>query len=375
MKIAFCTPFKPLDHPNPSGDLVTARGLRDLLVGFGHEVVPVGRLRTRWIYWRPHRWPALPVHLARALRRARDADVWLTCHAYYKAPDLLGPPVSRKLGLPYAVFQGIYSTKRRRRLRSWPGFHLNRRGLSRADRVFANRVEDAVNLRRLLPENRVEYVPPGIVPEDFAFDPEARERLRREWGAEDRPVIVSAAMFRRDVKSRGLAWTIRAAGRLARSGIDVRLAVAGDGVERERLERLAREEAPGRVRFAGRIPRERMREFYSAGDLFVFPGIRETLGMVYLEAQARGIPVVAFRNGGIPEVVADGGTGVLTPPFDAAAFDAAIRALLENPDRRRRMGGAARERVRRRHDIRRNYGAVTERLRELAKANARRRKP
>jgi glycosyltransferase involved in cell wall biosynthesis len=210
-------------------------------------------------------------------------------------------------------------------------------------------------------------VPPGIVPEDFQFDPEARERFRKSWGAGDRPVIVSAAMFRADVKSRGLAWTIRSAGRLLRAGLDFHLAIAGDGRERERLIRLAEAEAPGRVHFAGKIRRERMGEFYSAGDIFVFPGIRETLGMVYLEAQARGVPVVAFRNGGIPEVVADGETGVLTPPFDPEAFDESVRKLLENPALRDRMGNAARDRVRRRHDIRRNYGAVAERLEALVR--------
>jgi len=162
MKVAFYTPFKPLDHPNPSGDLVTALGLRDLLTELGHRVIPISSLRSRWIYWRPQKWLRLPLHLVRANLRARDADVWLTCHAYYKAPDLLGPAISRRLGIPYAVFQGIYSTKRRRRLRTWPGFHLNRWGLGRADHVFSNRIEDMTNLRRLLPEDRLAYVPPGI---------------------------------------------------------------------------------------------------------------------------------------------------------------------------------------------------------------------
>ena len=56
------------------------------------------------------------------------------------------------------------------------------------------------------------------------------------------------------------------------------------------------------------------------GIVFAFPGIRESLGMVYLEAQACGLPVVAFDNGGVPEVVKDTVTGMLTPPFDKSGF-------------------------------------------------------
>ena len=63
-----------------------------------------------------------------------------------------------------------------------------------------------------------------------------------------------------------------------------------------------------------------MDQFYSAGDIFAFPGFRESLGMVYLEAQSCGLPVVACRNGGIPEVVDEGETGYLIPAGDAVAL-------------------------------------------------------
>jgi glycosyltransferase involved in cell wall biosynthesis len=367
MRIALYAPFKPLDHPNPSGDLIIARGLRDFLEGRGHTVHPVSPFRARWIYWRPWRLPALLREWRRADRRlaGEPADLWLTYHTYYKAPDLLGPGLSRRHGIPYIIFQGIYSTKRRKRFESWPGFHLNRRALLAARCVFTNRRDDRVNLRRLLPEDRIGYVAPGIRPGDFPFDPGARQALRDEWQVGGAMVILSAAMFRPGVKADGLAWTIRACGRLAAEGHDLLLVIAGDGRERTRLEGLAETHLPGRVRFVGKIPREALHRFYSAGDLFVFPGIRESLGMVYLEAQSCGLPVVAFANGGVPEVVGDGETGFLTPPFDDAGFDAAVATLIADDALRHRMGEAARRRVRERHDLDKNYGDMEMALRRI----------
>ena len=74
-------------------------------------------------------------------------------------------------------------------------------------------------------------------------------------------------------------------------------------MERGRLEKEAAQALPGRVIFTGLIPREKLAGFYSAGDVFAFPGFNEALGMVYLEAQAAGLPVAAMADGGVPEVV------------------------------------------------------------------------
>ncbi len=108
-----------------------------------------------------------------------------------------------------------------------------------------------------------------------------------------------------------------------------------------------------------------MYRFYSAGDIFAFPGIRETLGMVYLEAQACGLPVVAFDNGGIAEVVRSGITGFLTPLFDQQAFTDAMARILDNAALRRQMGDAAVRHVRTSHDIRRNYRRIETVIRQV----------
>jgi glycosyltransferase involved in cell wall biosynthesis len=289
----------------------------------------------------------------------------LTYHTYYKAPDLLGPVCSRRLAVPYAIFQGIYSTKRRRDWRTLAGFLLNRRALTAADHVFTNRKEDFLNLGRIISWERLTYVVPGIRPGQFPFDREAREDLRRRWGVGDRTLVVSAAMFRPGVKSEGLAWVIRSCGELLTRHPDLVLAIAGGGSEEPWLRSLAAGNLSGRARFVGQLPREEMYRFYSAGDLFVFPGIRESLGMVYLEAQSCGLPVVAFAEGGVPEVVADGASGYVVRPFDGAAFGAAISRLLGDSTLRREMGRAASDYIRRRHDLDHNYLVVEETLRRL----------
>ena len=179
-----------------------------------------------------------------------------------------------------------------------------------------------------MPPNRLAYVAPGIHPKDFSFDEAARRTLRRDWNVGEEPVILSAAMFRPDVKTEGLALVIRACGELVRRGKPLHLVIAGDGQEKQRLQRLAEEQLPGRFRFVGRIPRNEMYRFYSAGDIFAFPGIRESLGMVYLEAQSCGLPVVAFANGGIAEVVRNQETGFLVPLFATESYLQAVDTLL-----------------------------------------------
>jgi glycosyltransferase involved in cell wall biosynthesis len=369
MHIAFYTPFKPLNHHHPSGDLVIAKGLYNHICEKGHRVWPAGPLRARWIYWKPWHLAEIVREYQRALRQVRQKriELWLTYHTYYKAPDVLGPLVSQNGHIPYVIFQGIYSTKRRRKLKTWPGFMLNKRALNTAAHVFSNRLEDWINLGRIVPPDRLTYIRPGIRPEAFYHDERARAELRRSWGVENEPVVLSAAMFRPDVKTRGLAWLIRSCGRLLKAGVLFYLVIAGDGKEKEKLKHLADRHLPHRVRFIGKIVREEMYRFYSAGDVFAFPGIRESLGMVFLESQSCGLPVVAFDNGGIPEVVENGKTGFLEPMYDEPAFDLSLKRLILDQHLRMSMGDRAAAYVREHHDLQKNYHKLEKCLKTIVK--------
>lgn len=121
-----------------------------------------------------------------------------------------------------------------------------------------------------------------------------------------------------------------------------RLILVGEGDDRPRLEKLARdlvlEES---VQFVGAVPHERVGEFYLAADLFLFPSTSETQGLVVLEAMAAGLPVVAVTSDAAADLLGDGEAGILTPE-DATRFTERVADLWERPERRRIMGGAGR---------------------------------
>ncbi len=97
-----------------------------------------------------------------------------------------------------------------------------------------------------------------------------------------------------------------------------------------------------RVTFAGEAPEDRLYQYYADADVFCLPSRYESFGLVILEAMMFGNPIVATRIGGIPEVVEDGGNGVLVPIDDATALVTALETLLDDPARRARFGARSR---------------------------------
>ncbi len=344
MKLVFYAPFKPHDHPNPSGDRAIARGVIACLEGLNHEIDIPSRVRMRWIFWSPQKWPALARDLVRCLSRyyRNRPDAWVTYHCYYKAPDILGPLVCGLLKIPYLIFSASYASKRKRRFNTLPGYALNRFALSRANGVLANSRRDYKNLKRIIPPARLRYVRPGLDITRFSPAP---------YKGEGVSVILTAAMFRADVKTLGLVWLIKCCAYLAACGGEFQLKIAGHGPMEPQVRACAQKYLPGRHQFFGRIPSRAMPEFYRSGHIFAFPGIRESLGMVFLEAQACGLPVVAFDTGGIPDIVVSGKTGFLVPCFDTPAFSRALGKLINNRKLSGLMGSRARENTRMHHDI------------------------
>jgi glycosyltransferase involved in cell wall biosynthesis len=164
------------------------------------------------------------------------------------------------------------------------------------------------------------------------------------------------------VAVKGHGVLLEAVARLAGEGVDVAATLVGDGPRRAELEALARDlGVADRVRFTGRVGQDDIRRFYAEADVFCLPSFAEGLPVVLLEAIAAGVPVVASRITGIPELVEHGTSGVLVPPGRPDRLADALRDLSSDPDRRRALAVAARRRVSEEFDV----AACAERLREV----------
>jgi len=216
---------------------------------------------------------------------------------------------------------------------------LGRSTVALADAVVATTRTYAATSRSLWRHPDVEVVPNPVDPERFRPGLDGRGPRERH-GLGDRRV---ALFVGRLTHHKGVDTFVRAA---AHTPADVAHVVVGDGPERARLERLARD-APGKVVFAGRIRHDDLPSYYAAADVGVLPSTSrlEAFGIAALEAQACGKPVVVSRIPGVHEVVEDGVTGLLAEPLDARDLGRAITDLVSDRERARAIGEAARARI------------------------------
>jgi glycosyltransferase involved in cell wall biosynthesis len=316
MRIAVLTTSYPRYEGDPAGvfvadaveqlrrrgvdvEVVSPASFRHYGIAYGAGVV--GNLRRE--PWKGALVPAMLGSFARAARRgAQDADL---VHAHW----LPAGAVALTTGKPFVV--QLWGTDVELARRAKP---LARRVLDRARLVVCASTALADSAREL-GAREVRVIPSGVdVPEgvgDPAAPPEVLfvGRLSPEKGILD---LVQAA-----------------------DGME--LVVAGDGPLRDRV--------PGA---RGLVPHDELGPLYERAAVVAVPSHREGFGVACLEAMAYGRPVVASAVGGLLDLVVDGETGLLVPPRDVPALRAALERLLGDAELRRRLGEAARERVRER---------------------------
>lgn len=194
---------------------------------------------------------------------------------------------------------------------------------------------------------RMAQLPPGV--DEKTFHPgSGGDEVRARLGLTERPVVVCVSRL---VPRKGQDTLIRAMPRILAAEPDTVLLVVGGGPYERDLRRLARETGvEGSVRFTGAVPWAELPAHYGAGDVFAMPcrtrrgGLDvEGLGIVYLEASATGLPVVAGNSGGAPDAVLDGETGWVVRGGEPAETADRITALLGDPELRRRMGERGRQ--------------------------------
>ena len=194
----------------------------------------------------------------------------------------------------------------------------------------------------------LEHLPSGVDPQAFHPDAGARGGIRHRYGLGGRPTVVCVSRL---VPRKGQDMLVRSLPALRARVPDAALLLVGGGPYRERLEALAAElDVAQHVVFTGSVPSEELAAHYNAGDVFAMPARTrgkgldvEGLGIVYLEASACGLPVVAGNSGGAPETVRDEVTGHVVDGRDLDQLTETLSALLADPVRARRMGQAGRE--------------------------------
>jgi len=297
------------------------------------------------------KWDAVKLGRLAALLRRWRIDL---LHTHLFHADLVGRPAAHLAGVRHLVHTVHVAEAR---FRPWH-FAFARLAAGLCDRIVCVSAAVMEHHRRRsgLPRSRYTVIPNGIDVDAFARDPAARRRLRRQWAvAEDQ--VVAAFVGRLD-RQKGPDVLIRAMDSLQgrMTSPNVHLLIAGDGPMRGQVAKMIeRSRLGGSVRLLGFT--DDVSGLLSAADILVMPSRWEGFGLAAAEAMAAGLPVIATRVAGLEELVAHERTGLLVRSEDCDELAGAIARLAADPDLRRAMGQAGRDRVAAHYAIQANVAA------------------
>lgn len=275
-------------------------------------------------------------------------------HAHFGVEGVYALPLARKLKVPLVTtFHGFDATTSTRALLSsgspsWINYARFRKKLAEEGDLFlcvSNYIRQRV-IELGFPEERthVHYI--GI--DTQAVLPRSPD--------EEKPVVLHVARL---VEKKGTEYLIRAFAEIAAQVPTAELVIVGEGPLRGSLEALARSlHIEQRTRFLGTQPHPQVISLMRKAAMLVLPSVTarsgdsEGLGMVLLEASARGIPLIGTRHGGIPEAIEDEKTGYLVPERNFVLLAERMHLLLNNPTLRQEMGREARRKCETHFDIR-----------------------
>lgn len=335
-RVAFYAPMKSPDSSKPSGDREMARNLMTAIAAKGDQVDLASRLRiydkSGSIETQAQLREQAEVEAERLIREMpQDTAVWVTYHNYYKAPDLLGPKVCAARNIPYVQLE---STRALSRLTGpWSGFAQAAHEACDAARViFYHTANDLITLEReRFGDQALVELPPFLPITELPNSSTTKGPM------------LTVGMLRKGDK---LASYRILADALHHVTGEWTLNIAGDGPARPEVEKIM---APfgSRICFLGQLDRNDLQATYQDASMLIWPGVNEAYGMVYLEAQAAGVPVVAQDRPGVRDVlmpsdypqVEDGPKGLAER----------IQRFLADPSLGQSEGARARDYVTQRH--------------------------
>jgi phosphatidylinositol alpha-1,6-mannosyltransferase len=254
-------------------------------------------------------------------------------------------PIVRSMSLVAPRMKSIICTHG---IEVWePLSRMRRRALQRATLVLApsRATADCVVSLQGVAREKVRVLHWGLDP-DFEIRAAANSAARLPAEFPQGRVILTVGRWLAKERYKGMDTLIQAMPRLLLRWPDVQLVMVGTGDDKEWLVNLARDSGVQRcIHFLSDLSYAELSACYAAAELFALPSRGEGFGFVYLEAMARGKPVIGGAHGGAPEVIEDGATGYLVQHGDTVQLATSIDALLSNPEAGREMGARGRERV------------------------------
>lgn len=335
-QIAFYAPLKSPDSSKPSGDREMARNLMKAIAAKGDAVALASKLRiydkTGDQQLQETLLAAAQAEVDRLVQELPDeTKLWVTYHNYYKAPDLLGPEVCRLRGIPYVQLESTRATSRLNG--PWDRFARSAHAACDAAQViFYHTANDRMALERDRHADQQLVELPPFLPISDVPNP----------STQDGPML-AVGMMRDGDKLTSYTLLAQALSHLEGDWV---LDIAGGGPARTEVQDLMKPFG-NRVRFLGQLNRSELQNIYQRASLLVWPGYNEAYGMVYLEAQASGVPVVAQDRPGVRDVLV---------PSDYPSVEAGpqglaerIQMFLSDPGQRRTEGERARRYIAARH--------------------------
>ncbi len=363
MNIAFYAPMKPPTSPTPSGDRLIGRLLISALHSAGVSVELMSQFRSyegKGHLLRQERLRTIGLKLAnrivhRLLKRPLQERpvVWLTYHLYHKAPDWIGPLVSQRLSIPYVVIEASFAPKQA--TGSWQMGHAAIcNTLAKTDLAIGLNSQDASCVIPCLPApQRYQSLRPFLDSKLLERAGKNRNKHRKAIIQElkldkQSQILLTVAMMRSGDKVQ--SYKILAQALQLIEDQDWILLVVGAGSEASQVRSFF-PAVENRIIWLGKVEAERLATLYAASDIFVWPAVKESPGMCFLEALATGTPVIGGNSGGVPDIVEHNVTGLLADHLDVDSFATCVKSLLIDSDCRRAMGAAGATNVARYHGI------------------------
>lgn len=307
--------------PEDTVEGVPVKRVKPLSILFSTPIVPgVNKLLLKEDFDILHSHTPPPLMSFSGVRAAQKKDVpfVLTYHCDLEIPNVFGP-------LLVALYQQTFGAYT----------------VSKADKLITTTTTYGATSKAVWYKD-AEIIPNAVDAERFHPSNEGKE-VREELGIGDKKMVMYVG---RIVYHKGLEYFVKSAKYLQDE--DVQHVLVGTGDFRPELENIIKKEGlEDDVVFAGRVPNEKLPDYYAAADVFVLPSVSrlEAFGIVALEAMASSVPVVISDIPGVREVIVEGEHGLLAEPMDSKDLAGKIRTLLHNPDMAKNMGKRGRKRV------------------------------